>query len=50
MDINKWVVLEIDITSIPDIKLYEDPKMFNSYYTYDFIPSYAIRIKQRINF
>ena len=50
MNIDKWIVLEIDISSIPDIKLYKDPKMENSYYTYDFIPFYSIRIKQRVNF
>lgn len=50
MNINDWVVLEIDIFSIPDIKIYEDPKMENSYYTYDFIPFYAIKIKKELNF
>jgi hypothetical protein len=50
MNINSWVILEIDISSIPDIKLYEDPKMSNSYYTYEFIPFYAMRIKQELNF
>lgn len=50
MDINKWVVLEIDIFSIPDIKLYVDPKMDNSYYTYDFIPFYSIKIIKKLNF
>jgi hypothetical protein len=50
MNIDKWVVLEIDIFSIPDIKLYEDPKMDNSYYTYDVIPFYAMKIEREINF
>jgi len=50
MDINNWVVLAIDIKSIPDIKLYIDPKMDHSYYTYDVIPSYAIRIEKEVNF
>jgi hypothetical protein len=50
MNIDSWVVLEIDIYSIPDIKLYEDPKMSNSYYTYDFIPFYAIKVKKEIDF
>ena len=50
MNIDDWVILEIDIYSIPDIKLYEDPKMENSYYTYDFIPFYAIKIKREIKF
>lgn len=50
MNIDKWVVLEIDIFSIPDIKLYKDEKMDNSYYTYDFIPFYAIKIEKEINF
>lgn len=50
MDIYKWVILEIYIFSIPDIKLYEDPKMDNSYYTYDFIPFYSMKIKKNITF
>lgn len=50
MDIDSWVVLEIDISSIPNIKLYRDEKMDNSYYTYDFVPWYSIKIKQEVNF
>jgi len=50
MNIDEWVVLLIDIKSIPEIKLYKDTKMDNSYYTYNFIPSYAIKIKQEVNF
>jgi hypothetical protein len=50
MNIDEWVILEIDIFSIPDIKLYKDEKMSNSYYTYDFIPFYAIKIEREINF
>lgn len=50
MNIDEWVVLAIDIKSVPDIKLYLDTKMENSYYTYDVIPSYAIRIEQEVNF
>ncbi|MCK9417121.1 hypothetical protein M0Q97_10735 [Candidatus Dojkabacteria bacterium] len=50
MNIDDWVILEIDISSIPDIKLYKDEKMDNSYYTYDFIPWYAVKIFEEINF
>lgn len=50
MNIDEWVILEIDIFSIPDIKLYKDEKMNNSYYTYDFIPFYAIKVIKEINF
>lgn len=50
MNIDKWVILEIDIYSIPDIKLYKDEKMDNSYYTYDFIPFYAFKVVKEINF
>lgn len=50
MNIDDWLILEIDISSIPDIKLYKDEKMNNSYYTYDFIPWYAIKIFKEIDF
>lgn len=50
MNIDEWVILEIDLFSIPDIKLYEDPKMTNSYYTYDFIPFYSMKVNKEINF
>jgi hypothetical protein len=50
MNIDKWVVLEIDIYSIPDIKLYKDEKMSYSYYTYDFIPFYSIKLIKEIDF
>jgi len=50
MNIDEWVILEVDISSIPDFKLYKDPKMKNSYYTYESILSYAIRVKERVNF
>lgn len=50
MNIDKWVILEIDFKSIPDFKLRVDPKMNNSYYTYSYIPPYAIKIVKTLNF
>jgi len=50
MDIDKWVILEIDFKSIPDFKLRIDTKMDNSYYTYSYIPPYAIKIIDKLNF
>jgi len=50
MNIDEWLILLIDIKSIQDFKLYKDTKMNNSYYTYDVIPAYAIRIEKEINF
>ncbi|MCK9415549.1 hypothetical protein M0Q97_02690 [Candidatus Dojkabacteria bacterium] len=49
IDIKKWVILGIDIKSIGKFKLYKDTKMNNSYYTYDTISPYSIRIEKIID-
>lgn len=50
INIDNWVILGIDIKSINQIKLYKDTKMDNSYYTFENIPPFAIRVEKDINF
>jgi hypothetical protein len=48
IDLKKWTILAIDVKSLGDIKIYKDTKMENSYYTYQTIPPYSIRIEKEI--
>lgn len=47
-NLDNWVILKIDLSSLPIFKLYKDTKMNNSYYTYDTIPFHAIGIEKEI--
>lgn len=47
-DLDNWLILKIDLSSIPVFKLYKDTKMDNSYYTYESIPFHAIGIEKEI--
>jgi hypothetical protein len=48
-NLDNWVILKIELSSLPFFKLYKDTKMNNSYYTYDTIPFHAIGIEKEIN-
>jgi hypothetical protein len=50
IDVDNWVILGVDIKSINKIKIYKDTKMDNSYYTFENIPVYSIRVEKYINF
>lgn len=42
----KYVLLTIDVSKIPDnVKIYKDPTLRDSFYTYDNIPPYAIVVE-----
>jgi hypothetical protein len=49
INIDDWVILGVDMKAINKIKLYKDTKMDDSYYTFENIPPFSIRVEKEVN-